>query len=639
MLSRRSSIQEAFESVTQRRKSSKSIDTKNPSNVNSKLNYFLYFLFFIVLMELVSVTLFWVHITSATFIISCCIIFATLVSIRYFRKLMSVIIHFLTLHHESSILLSEFFPDRVWDYKSKNLVPFEKDIDISMIFCDIVGFTSWSEKVAAFHSFTLLDIIFEHFDHLAEKHGVYKIETVGDCYVGVSNYPIGSENHSIMLLNFAMDIIDTLGVLQSNLEAKMPTPFPISFRIGLHCGRASIGVIGNNKPAIHIVGDSVNVAARMEQTGHAMRIHITDTFKDEISNCQKRLGINERSLDYFDRGLMYIKGKNKMIRTFFVGRAATEIYTPKTSNLLFDLNVNFFEMNLTTLEELMTQMLHTLGCPLESSRLFIHQVAQSYNNLTYHSFNHACAVTQFCYLYVYKTDLHLHVTEDDIISLIFSALMHDSGHEGKNIVYHRKYKTDFWYYCGGRSTNEKHHIYTANNLYHDFGKHALPKNTTPEKIFHRINNLILATDLEIHDKILEAIKNIDPATFSFEDVDSVDLLFQLIIKMADLSNDLRGDVISSKCLQLVKNEHKLQVLNEASIDNNDKSPKMPLRKIPTAEAPLHMPPEATPTKRDKEQYKFIIKYVCPIVYSLQPYVKDMDFITEALENAIKRYSV
>ena len=51
---------------------------------------------------------------------------------------------------------------------------------------DIVGFTAWSSTREPSHCFQLLEHIYLAFDKLAYRHGVFKVEVVGDCYVAVS---------------------------------------------------------------------------------------------------------------------------------------------------------------------------------------------------------------------------------------------------------------------------------------------------------------------------------------------------------------------------------------------------------------------------------------------------------------------
>jgi class 3 adenylate cyclase len=53
------------------------------------------------------------------------------------------------------------------------------------MFADIVGFTAWSSSKEPSQVFTLLETIYQAFDEIARLRRVFKVETIGDCYVAV----------------------------------------------------------------------------------------------------------------------------------------------------------------------------------------------------------------------------------------------------------------------------------------------------------------------------------------------------------------------------------------------------------------------------------------------------------------------
>ena len=124
---------------------------------------------------------------------------------------------------------------------------------VSVLFADLCGFTTFSERVDASQLVDLLDDIFSAFDHLANAYGVEKIKTIGDAYMAVAGLP------------------EARGQCRSG--SRYGTGMPEAFS---GCNRgfqwkfvlASIlvvvaGVIGNtNFPTIY--GDIVNTASRME---------------------------------------------------------------------------------------------------------------------------------------------------------------------------------------------------------------------------------------------------------------------------------------------------------------------------------------------------------------------------------------
>ena len=67
------------------------------------------------------------------------------------------------------------------------------------MFADIVGFTAWSSMREPAQVFTLLETIFHEFDYIAKRRRVFKVETVGDCYVAVAGLPDPRKDHAIVM--------------------------------------------------------------------------------------------------------------------------------------------------------------------------------------------------------------------------------------------------------------------------------------------------------------------------------------------------------------------------------------------------------------------------------------------------------
>lgn len=67
----------------------------------------------------------------------------------------------------------------------------------------IAGFTAWSSIREPTHVFQLLESIFQAFDEEARRAGVFKVETVGDCYVAVAGVPEACFDHAEVMANFA----------------------------------------------------------------------------------------------------------------------------------------------------------------------------------------------------------------------------------------------------------------------------------------------------------------------------------------------------------------------------------------------------------------------------------------------------
>jgi Adenylate and Guanylate cyclase catalytic domain len=67
----------------------------------------------------------------------------------------------------------------------------------TIMFLDIVGFTAWSSERDPSQTFTLLENIYHAFDEAARRLGVFKIETIGDCYVAVAGLPTPRNDHAV----------------------------------------------------------------------------------------------------------------------------------------------------------------------------------------------------------------------------------------------------------------------------------------------------------------------------------------------------------------------------------------------------------------------------------------------------------
>jgi adenylate cyclase len=154
----------------------------------------------------------------------------------------------------------------------------------SVIFVDIVGFTSISDKIPPGHVVHLLSQIFSALDVVCKAHGVTKIKTIGDSYMAAAGVPDAQDDSTIRAAACALELLSTLGALQITMPPELGDTSwtkdvdDIQVRIGLHCGPVTAGVIGTERLQYDVWGDTVNVASRMESTGEAGRIQCSEAF-------------------------------------------------------------------------------------------------------------------------------------------------------------------------------------------------------------------------------------------------------------------------------------------------------------------------------------------------------------------------
>jgi adenylate cyclase len=176
--------------------------------------------------------------------------------------------------------------------------------DVTVMFCDIVGFTQMSERLPPGELVAMLNKIFSLFDLLAEKHGLEKIKTIGDEYMAASGLPMPRKDHAEAVAEMALDML----AVMDRFNAKNNSA--VRIRVGIHCGPVTAGVIGTKKFAYDLWGDTVNLASRMESHGVANAIQVTES-------TYKRLRYR---FMFQRRGTIHVKGKGALATYFLVGR-------------------------------------------------------------------------------------------------------------------------------------------------------------------------------------------------------------------------------------------------------------------------------------------------------------------------------
>jgi class 3 adenylate cyclase len=173
-----------------------------------------------------------------------------------------------------------------------------------ILFADIVGFTELSQMITPEKLIDVLNQIFSIFDVITTTYSLEKIKTIGDAYMVVAGLPGCSEHYEEDMANFAIDLIDTI----ENMEFDVPKK--LNVRVGFHFGKAIAGVIGIDKYAYDIWGDTVNIASRMESHGAPGRVHVS----------QDAYEILKDKFSFESRGTIPVKGKGDMDTYFLLGR-------------------------------------------------------------------------------------------------------------------------------------------------------------------------------------------------------------------------------------------------------------------------------------------------------------------------------
>jgi len=150
------------------------------------------------------------------------------------------------------------------ELKREGKVNATKFENMGVLFADIEGFTSFSRALPPNALVLVLNDIFSSFDALVDQHGLEKIKTIGDAYMVVSDGRIASLCQLALDMNAALQRYNRTNGTQ------------LGMRMGIHAGPAVAGVIGLKRFLYDVWGDTVNMASRMESTGAAGAVHVTD---------------------------------------------------------------------------------------------------------------------------------------------------------------------------------------------------------------------------------------------------------------------------------------------------------------------------------------------------------------------------
>jgi class 3 adenylate cyclase len=168
--------------------------------------------------------------------------------------------------------------------------------ETTVIFADFAGFTAWSSSRNPNQVFMLLETIYGVFDKLAKSRKIFKVETIGDCYVAATGLPNADKKHAERMVIFAAECLDSVSKLVIDLITTLgPETADLDVRIGVNSGPTTAGVLRGDKARFQLFGDTVNLAARMENTGKAGRIHASQKTVNYLIAAGKEAWITERA--------------------------------------------------------------------------------------------------------------------------------------------------------------------------------------------------------------------------------------------------------------------------------------------------------------------------------------------------------
>ena len=206
------------------------------------------------------------------------------------------------------LLLNILPADIAKELKEKGKVQAKKFNDVSVLFTDFKNFSGIAERMTADQLVNELDHCFKAFDYIISQYdSIEKIKTIGDAYMCAIGLNV-KKGQASDLVKAAVEMQDFMEEYKQD-RSRNHKPF-FEARIGIHTGPVVAGMVGFNKFAYDIWGDTVNIASRMESNGMVGRVNISDSTFNKVRSQFK--------CDY--RGKISAKNKGE-IDMYFVNKS------------------------------------------------------------------------------------------------------------------------------------------------------------------------------------------------------------------------------------------------------------------------------------------------------------------------------
>ena len=180
---------------------------------------------------------------------------------------------------------------------------------VTVMFCDMKGFTPLVEKVGPEEAYAIMDQVYEILIHKVRDFEGTVNEMTGDGIMALFGAPIALEDAPQRAIRSALAIHKEMARFNDRMKRENPEMPALKMRVGIHTGPVVVGTLGNDlRVEFKAVGDTVNLASRMEGLAEPGTIYVTeDTFK-----------LTEGFFRFENLGDRQIKGKEALVKVFRV---------------------------------------------------------------------------------------------------------------------------------------------------------------------------------------------------------------------------------------------------------------------------------------------------------------------------------
>ncbi len=198
-----------------------------------------------------------------------------------------------TERKRSDKLLHSILPaGAVHELKQTETVQPRRFENVAVLFCDIVGFTSYCDRMPPEQVVGELQILMCAFEDILERHGMEKIKTIGDALFATAGLLHPVENPVVASARCGLELVAASGTMEPGWE----------LRVGIHFGPVVAGIVGRKQFLYDLWGDTVNVAARITHEAAPGTVVLSST-----AWMHGRDYIHARSL-----GMVELRGRGKM---------------------------------------------------------------------------------------------------------------------------------------------------------------------------------------------------------------------------------------------------------------------------------------------------------------------------------------
>jgi adenylate cyclase len=182
-----------------------------------------------------------------------------------------------------------------------------REQEISILFADILGFTSISEAIGPRETVSMLNEYFEEMVEVIFAHGGILDKYIGDAIMALFGAPFVQRGDADRALRAACGM--TVALKAYNVKRTQSGKPPVNIGVGLNSGPAILGSIGSPKRMEYTaIGDSVNIASRLEAATRLYNVHIL------VAEPTIRTLIENHPVREID--LMSPKGKSQPVAVF-----------------------------------------------------------------------------------------------------------------------------------------------------------------------------------------------------------------------------------------------------------------------------------------------------------------------------------